>query len=1471
MIKNMYGSIHTHFEDSFDAVNDFSDAILQFILQGSVKVAATGHGVFSEYEDIRDALSEARAKADEVRFCLKDLGVDVDHVLINEPDGRISVHPLLQAENVTDDDIKDYVRSIGVTGHLSQERKDQLSEKYQESLSDEEQKKLRYLALSYIAMVEQFDVIPGVEAYFEDEKSHMILIAKDYEGYQSISKIITQSNLDYHNDAPITTLENLKENVSKGHVLCTSACIGGLGLRLSLNKFNLETRVHNLEQKLEEAGFQDALDCIDERDELKKVKKPTKAARQAAERLLKKEGNSLKIKEWDQQMADYEQAQEDLNAPAFVERVAQSEKIIKANSRSNTSLEKYRSQLDDALAHENEEKEYVLSTYRALEDIFGKENYYFELQNHGLEAESVVYNDIINLAYEVNNPHFVASNDVHICITKDDPNYENALVKRNVAQFGRFKKYFPMSDDDREYVIKSDEELRSKLLELVSSKSHSNIRIDESKNEIVDQAINNIQGMLSQCHVEHPKNQEHYPKLSDDENQLFDDLVEQGARRLFPNGLPTEYRERLDYEKRIIKEMGYAGYHLIVQDYLAYGRLLGYLNEDEIADAPLSIEELEAYVNERHPDHLGLGIGPGRGSAAGSLACYFLGITNIDPIKRGLLFERFLNVERISMPDIDSDFKTDIRDKCYEYCKQKYGEDCVCKVMTKTYLALKGAFEKSAGYLTSKDAVERGLTSNDSEVSKKYQFVKKVLSADCDALLSQGLSDREIIQKLTDKYVKNINTGLSKEYAQAALEMIELSAKIKGMFTVYGKHAAGVIISKDPLKTIAPLRYDDSDQVMTTQCSPAQAEEKGLLKMDFLGLQNLDIITDIMRTPGKEDYELMRVITETDQDGTILDNPDIYKELLHTGLTQGIFQCESPGFKKLMQNFQPDTYEDMILLLAVFRPGPMDYIPEIIAQKWYRKDPDHYIERISKIYPKDNEQYKHLYPVPQSSISLKNETLDKILAPTYGCPVYQEQIMEIFRAMAGYSLGGADVVRRYMSKKKVDKLAYEKETFVNGDPKRGIPGCVKLHGVTKEEAENLFEQMMPFAKYGFNKSHAAAYAKIAVITAYQKHHDPIEFYRCSMNAMDSIKKVTPYIKEAKKFGINVLPPSIMKSENDFVCETDKALRYGFSFIKGIGSLDITYRTTSMYEFICNNPGVTLANVKALAQVGCFDKLYEFGDAELDKKQELFSRQEMVDFATSHFKDINAYVTAKKEVESIQSELQAATQLGDEDRILNLQQSLTVTQDAVTKYENKIVGIPDEVREATENLKPLTSKQEVERIAEYIELEKELIAYMPACMRAVDRLDDKKFSNKDFDYYNTFEQLKNASCEKVRVRAAVLNDGSDKTYYTQPKVDKNGKTVNGKPYRLVSLIDTNGTIVQRRFKAPVSVQEAWFDLYVDDKKFFIHTEKDVNTEPKAVNQNNQPRTVQVNEIQPEIVCTMQNTDSSFLMDDEQYEY
>ena len=1434
MVEKMYGSIHTHFEDSFDAVNDFNDAILQFILQGTVKVAATGHGVFSEYEDIRDAISEARALAQEVRGVLKDIGLNADDALVKEPDGRIHpnfIAPNFMADNISNDEIKEFVKKIGVTGHLSSEDEDYI-------VNDT---KAKYLALWYISMVEQFDIVPGVEAYFEDDKSHMILIAKDYEGYQSLSKIISQSNVDYKNDCPITTLKNLQDNVNKGHVICTSACIAGaFGKRLFLNEYELRTKIENIEKQLADAGYNDKQKIVDLRDSLKEIKKPTKAEYKAALRLEKKENDSSKREELDLQQKIYDDAQEKLLNSSFADEVSEAEKVLKKNSRTNTSLSKYKEKLDELLSKKDTVKEECLSLYKALEDIFGKENYYFELQNHGLDKEDYVYSNLVSFAYEVGNPNFVASNDIHVCKTKGETTeekqeYEDALIKRNVAKCGRFKKYEPLALDDREYVIKSDDEIKEELLKLSFPSDISN------KNDIINMAIGNIKGILSQCDIQHPKHQNHYPKLSNDENQLFDELVEKGINRIFPNGVPKEYRERLDYEKDVIKKMGYAGYHLIVQDYLAYGRLLGYLDDDEIEDAPDTIEELEKYVDERHPKRLGIGIGPGRGSAAGSLCCYALNITNIDPLKYNLLFERFLNTERISMPDIDSDFKTTIREKCYEYVKKKFGEECVCKVMTKTYLALKGAIQRSASYLILKESYELGLPNNgkDSEINKKYQYLQKMLSKECDSYIDEGKSEYEILQILSTKYNSNDANTLSKEYVEAINNILFITSKITNMFTVYGKHAAGVIISKDSLWDIMPIKYDDEDNVFTSQCSPAQAEEKGLLKMDFLGLKNLNIITDIMKTPGKEDYELMDVFNQIDSDNTILDNPEIFKHIFHTGFTQGIFQCESPGIKKMIQNFQPETKDDIILLLAAYRPGPMDYIPEMIAQKWYRKDPEHYYEIVSKMYSPKEKKYKNLYPTPKSSISLKNETLDKILMPTYGCPIYQEQIMEIFREMAGYSFGQADVVRRYMSKKKADKLAYEKEAFIYGDEKRGIPGIMNLHNVSIKEADDLFEQMMPFAKYGFNKSHAACYAKITIITAYQKHKSPIDFYKCSINAMESIKDVTPYIKEAKNFGISVLPPSIMKSENDFtvVPNSDKKIRYGFSFIKGIGSLDISKRTTSLCNFIFSNPNVTLANIKTLAKVGCFDRIITFKDIELNEKQKsVFSRKDMIDFVEKYGDSIRSFVSEKKNRDSLLKQLEESVKLNED--VCDLEKQISKTNDSIEKLKNKLAPIRNEILEAVEHYEPLTPSKVKARNQEAVEYENELLAYTPSTQRSIELLEDElKFPQNSKDYNNTFEMLEQKDKGKIRIRASVLDGGADKIYYTKPKKDLNGKEIPGNPYHLVRLIDSDGNEVTRRFKDVVMVDAAWFDLYVDNDKFFIQSSKDVNT-VQVANVNNQ---------------------------------
>ena len=421
-----------------------------------------------------------------------------------------------------------------------------------------------------------------------------------------------------------------------------------------------------------------------------------------------------------------------------------------------------------------------------------------------------------------------------------------------------------------------------------------------------------------------------------------------------------------------------------------------------------------------------------------------------------------------------------------------------------------------------------------------------------------------ISDKLSKSVYEDVETGelmvpVEEDYTDTELEIISLAKSLDGVFLNYGQHAAGTIIASRDVSDVLPLMKNDKKKNMETQCTMAQAEAKGFLKMDFLNLINLDIITQIERLTGDTKVQTIEGRQE------ILKDKRVYKEIFSAGLTHGIFQFESPGMKKMLMEFEPGSFEDLILLVAAYRPGPMDYLPEIISQKQYKDG-------------------KIAEPLP-ATIQIKNPILDSILAPTYGCPIYQEQIMQIFGKMAGYSLGQADLVRRAMSKKHLEELVIEKDAFIYGDEKRGIPGCMKLAGITEAQADELFEQMKPFARYGFNKSHAAAYALTAFFTAYLKLYHPAEFFAVSLNHTAKTEEVTDFVKEMKKFHIPLFRPDVLRSHA--LCTVEgNGVRFGLSLIKGIGNIKVT-GVINPAEFLYIND-VKPSSAEKIALVGGFD-------------------------------------------------------------------------------------------------------------------------------------------------------------------------------------------------------------------------------------------------------------------------------------------
>lgn len=1388
----IYGSSHTHIEDLMDAVTGIQKSINSFYKAGMVRVASTGHGMFTQYENVQESIRQARAWADEAEKFLKDRDFDVENALVKEENGRVSLKSSF-ARLIDTEKVPSLFDETNVFGHVK------------ESFVAAHE----YEVLDMIARIRSLDVIPGVEAYFGDEKRHMILIAKNDDGYVELSNIISDSN-ETKGDTPIVTEDILRRYVRPGDMICTSACIGGIFGKTYTRRSNVVERIGSLKKKLSEVkGYVYAKSLYDSIEEQNSVEKITKKLVQETKSGIKK---GLTTEEDYERIlhkrALYEEAQDNIKTYQQIIVDEGLESVYKEGRHFEVQIEKYQNELE-SISEEKIEEENI-SLYQALADIFGEKDFYFELQNHGLMSEEYTYNKIVDLAFKVGNPNFIAANDIHVCVTKDDPTYEFELEKRNVAMYNRYKTYSPISSDEKEYVIKSDEELKQWLSKIiVRDRKYSGAIVKAS--DIVENAVSNIEKAMASCEPERPEKGNHYPKFQcEGENKEFDKLVEEGFKRRFGNNPPEEYRKRLDYEKNIIKKMGYASYHLIVQDYARYGKLLGYLEtEDEIKNAPLSIEELDKYVSELEKSkgikRIGLGIGPGRGSAAGSLVCYCLEITDIDPIENGLLFERFLNVERVSMPDIDMDFNPNIREKVYEYCCHKYGEDKVAKIATKMYLAVKGAMRSAGRYLLDKEAYQKNL----SEKSQEYATEKRLFLDTADELSKKYSQLEKNYQSAGEKELMDIlSKDAEKEGNQKKQDIIKYAEVLSGFFNSYGVHAAAVVMSKDPVKSVVPFMWNARQKSFCIQCEMASAEERGLLKMDFLGLKTLAVITDVIKNPslGKEQIDHFQTAEGIKW---ALSDKKIYSDIFAKGLTQGIFQFESPGMKSMLEKFKPESFEDIVLLVAAYRPGPMDYIPEIIAAKWYQKDPEHYEQIMQSLYPKD--KYPKLYPVPRSSITLKTEALQKILGSTYGCPIYQEQIMQIFQEMAGYSLGAADVVRRYMSKKKEDKLAFEKKAFIYGDEERGIPGCVKKHGISPEDADKLFEQMMPFAKYGFNKSHAAAYAQIACITAWIKYYRTADFYRSSMNWEDSLDKISSLMKEAKNaFDIDVLAPSL-ESDNDFKTINEKTVLFGLSKIKGVGKLDINSKTSNVQEFIEENQNVTVAVVQKLAMLGLFDSTWSPVKEEVSMADLVSyyngSRKAIAKFVEDFGKSIRDHAVAEtKAIESgLDSDLEQADKLKN---VLDVQREefFTNFKEFETEHGNG-ASFYDASKEQPE----------------YAKIEIDLLGFsqMQSLAEKVAKTKLKEMSsilfsqNKDVPSFSLLhEEYKDANdkpLDKLFTIPAVVIPNS---------VEEKTAQKSGKKYFRAKFMDINGDVIERSvYDNPLKYPPfGYFEFRTDAKKF-----------------------------------------------------
>lgn len=699
--------------------------------------------------------------------------------------------------------------------------------------------------------------------------------------------------------------------------------------------------------------------------------------------------------------------------------------------------------------------DYLSARKEALElrEIFGDENFYLELQDQGLEEEARILPDMKRLHEETGIP-FVATNDVHY-VMQEDAQAQDVLMCIQTAS--------TIDEDNRmrfpndQFYLKSEEEMR---------------RIFSNTPE----AIDNTAKIAERCNVTFTFGELHLPEFQAPEGlsnrEYLRQLCSRGLEERYPDENEESFallRERLDYELTTIENMGYVEYFLIVWDFINYARSRNIM------------------------------VGPGRGSAAGSIVAYTLRITDIDPIKYGLIFERFLNPERVSMPDIDIDFCYERRGEVIDYVTEKYGTDNVSQIITFGTLKAKAAVRD----------VGRVLNVSYQETDAIAKAIPFALKMTIDKAL-------EISPELKSMYDSDETTR----------KVIDMARAIEGMPRHASTHAAGVVISKLPLDEYVPLYL--TDKGLATQFNMTTIEELGLLKMDFLGLRNLTIIRDAL--------EMIRENHGVDIDFSRMeyDDPAVY-EIISQGNTQGLFQLESGGMTSFMKNLKPDCFEDIVAGIALYRPGPMASIPTYIDNK---RNPGHV-------------KYVH-------------ESLKPILGVTYGCMVYQEQVMQIVRDLGGYSYGRSDLVRRAMSKKKMDVMLQEKEYFINGkiseDGTVEIPGCIR-NGVPREAAEEIFNQMISFAEYAFNKSHAAAYAVLAYETGYLKAHYPVEFMAALMTSvMGDAKSMALYIRNCREMGIEVLPPDVNESEKKFSVvyepeDTEKnhgKIRFGLMGIKNLG-------------------------------------------------------------------------------------------------------------------------------------------------------------------------------------------------------------------------------------------------------------------------------------------------------------------------------
>ena len=724
----------------------------------------------------------------------------------------------------------------------------------------------------------------------------------------------------------------------------------------------------------------------------------------------------------------------------------------------------------------------------AMRELFGADGYYLELQDHSLPEDPQIVQGLLRLHEDTGIP-LVATNDAHY-LTRADAVTQDVLMciqmGKTVDDPGRMK------FETEEFYVKSEAEMRALFPQC-------------------PEAIENTQRVADLCNVEFEFGTYHLPEFKlpegyTDRDAYFERLCLDGFKRRYPEE-PPEYLQQLRYEMDMIRKMGFVDYFLIVSDFIGYAK------------------------------RSGIPVGPGRGSAAGSVVSYCLDITDVEPMKYSLYFERFLNPERVTMPDIDIDFCIRRRQEVIDYVCRKYGSDHVAQIVTFGTMAARGAIRD----------VGRALNFPYAEVDQ----IAKLVPSGPGALHITLDESLKISKPLRELY----------EGDERVRQLIDTARSIEGMPRHASTHAAGVVITRLPVDDYVPLAKNDESVV--TQYTMTTLEELGLLKMDFLGLRNLTVLDDAVKLVQRSDPTFtLSSISD--------DDPKVF-QMLSEGKTSGVFQMESPGMTGVCVGLKPQNIEDITAIIALYRPGPMDSIPRFIACK---HDP--------KLI-----RYKHPALIP-------------ILSVTYGCIVYQEQVIEIFRKLGGYSLGQADMVRRAISKKKKAQIEKERHSFIHGDPERGIPGCV-ANGIPAQTGEDIYDEIYDFANYAFNKAHAVSYAIVCYQTAWFKCHHMREYMAALLTSvLDYQEKVAEYIGECRENGIRLMPPDINLSDADFTVDNGN-IRFGLVAVKGVGRGVIqnllaergrSGRFTSFPDFCQRMMGADLNRrvVESLIKCGAFDSL-----------------------------------------------------------------------------------------------------------------------------------------------------------------------------------------------------------------------------------------------------------------------------------------